>query len=162
MKKYHDIGTSSNIMPLNLQKGLPTMNLKATTSPEAERISGEKLAENYLGRRVAAPTAPSRLHPHRCTPRALREGTILLQDHHDPYDYELIYALGSMPESSTENDASPRRCGDMGARRDETGVALAGWATEAQEKGLLPRTRRLGLTYGGETGPLTLRRWSTL
>lgn len=58
MKKYHDIGTSSNIMPLNLLKGLPTMNLKTATSTQAENLSGENLAEKYLGRRVACAHCP--------------------------------------------------------------------------------------------------------
>ena len=146
MKKYHDIGTSSNIMPLNLQKGLPTMNLKATTSPEAEHISGEKLAENYLGRRVACAHCPvACIHiaalrePYEKEPYFYKTTMI-------PYDYELIYALGSMLGVFDEK-AMLHLIDDVeiwGLDAMSTGVALA-WATEAQEKGLITQNETLGL-----------------
>jgi aldehyde:ferredoxin oxidoreductase len=146
MKKYHDIGTASNIMPLNLQKGLPTMNLKATTSPEAEHISGEKLAENYLGRRVACAHCPvACIHiaalrePYEKEPYFYKTTMI-------PYDYELIYALGSMLGIFDEK-AMLHLIDDVeiwGLDAMSTGVALA-WATEAQEKGLITHNETLGL-----------------
>ena len=146
MKKYHDIGTSSNIMPLNLQKGLPTMNLKAATSPEAEHISGEKLAENYLGRRVACAHCPvACIHiaalrePYEKEPYFYKTTMI-------PYDYELIYALGSMLGVFDEK-AMLHLIDDVeiwGLDAMSTGVALA-WATEAQEKGLITQAETLGL-----------------
>jgi aldehyde:ferredoxin oxidoreductase len=153
MKKYHDIGTASNIMPLNLQKGLPTMNLKATTSPEAERISGEKLAEHYLGRRVACAHCPvACIHiaalrePYEKEPYFYKTTMI-------PYDYELIYSLGSMVGIFDEKamlhliDAVEI----WGLDAMSTGVVLA-WATEAQEKGLITQNETLGLTlrFGDE------------
>ena len=146
MKKYHDIGTSSNIMPLNLQKGLPTMNLKAATSPEAEHISGEKLAENYLGRRVACAHCPvACIHiaalrePYEKEPYFYKTTMI-------PYDYELIYALGSMLGVFDEK-AMLHLIDDVeiwGLDAMSTGVSLA-WATEAQEKGLITQAETLGL-----------------
>ena len=146
MKKYHDIGTSSNIMPLNLQKGLPTMNLTATTSPDAERISGEILAEHYLGRRVACAHCPvACIHiaalrePYEKEPYFYKTTMI-------PYDYELIYALGSMLGVFDEK-AMLHLIDDVeiwGLDAMSTGVALA-WATEAQEKGLITQKETLGL-----------------
>ena len=153
MKKYHDIGTASNIMPLNLQKGLPTMNLKTTTSPEAERISGEKLAENYLGRRVACAHCPvACIHiaalrePYEKEPYFYKTTMI-------PYDYELIYSLGSMVGVFDEKamlhliDAVEI----WGLDAMSTGVVLA-WATEAQERRLITQNETLGLTlkFGDE------------
>ncbi len=146
MKKYHDIGTASNIMPLNLQKGLPTMNLKTTTSSEAERISGEKLAENYLGRRVACAHCPvACIHiaalrePYEKEPYFYKTTMI-------PYDYELIYALGSMLGVFDEK-AMLHLIDDVeiwGLDAMSTGVVLA-WATEAQEKGLITQNETLCL-----------------
>jgi aldehyde:ferredoxin oxidoreductase len=146
MKKYHDIGTASNIMPLNLQKGLPMMNLKTTSSSEAERISGEKLAENYLGRRVACAHCPvACIHiaalrePYEKEPYFYKTTMI-------PYDYELIYALGSMLGVFDEK-AMLHLIDDVeiwGLDAMSTGVVLA-WATEAQEKGLITQNDTLGL-----------------
>jgi aldehyde:ferredoxin oxidoreductase len=53
MKKYHDLGTTMNILPLNLIGGLPTCNLQSDTFERAENNSEEWLAADYLGRRVA-------------------------------------------------------------------------------------------------------------
>ena len=147
MKKYHDIGTASNIMPLNLQKGLPTMNLKATTSPEAEKISGEKLAENYLGRRVACAHCPvACIHiaalrePYANEPYFYKTTMI-------PYDYELIYALGSMVGIFDEK-AMLHLIDEVeiwGLDAMSTGVVLS-WATEAMEKGLIGQDETFGLS----------------
>ncbi len=147
MKKYHDIGTASNIMPLNLQKGLPTMNLKTTTSAEAERISGEKLAENYLGRRVACAHCPvACIHiaalrePYANEPYFYKTTMI-------PYDYELIYGLGSMLGLFDEK-AMLHLIDEVeiwGLDAMSTGVVLS-WATEAMEKGLITTDDTLGLS----------------
>jgi len=53
MKKYHDLGTPMNVLPLNKMGALPTRNLQSTRLETADKISGEYLAENYLGRRLA-------------------------------------------------------------------------------------------------------------
>ena len=58
MKKYHDLGTAGNILPLNEFGGLPTRNLKEAKFEGALNISGEKLAEGYLGRRLACSHCP--------------------------------------------------------------------------------------------------------
>ena len=59
MKKYHDLGTAMNVSPLNLIAGLPTRNLQSGTFEGAEKISGETLAADYLGRRVACAHCPT-------------------------------------------------------------------------------------------------------
>lgn len=147
LKKYHDLGTPMNVNPLNELGGLPTRNLKAARFEEAEKISGEAFAEHYLGRRVACAHCPvSCIHL-----AALREPY-----EHEPYfykttmisyDYELIYALGSMlgigdPEGLLRLFD---RIEVLGLDAISTGVALA-WATEAQEEGLIPEGELQGLT----------------
>ncbi len=147
MKKYHDIGTSSNLMPLNLQKGLPTMNLKTATSTQAENISGENLAEKYLGRRVACAHCPvACIHiaalrePYEREPYFYKTTMI-------PYDYELIYSLGSM--LGVFDEKAMLHLIDhveiWGLDAMSTGVILA-WATEAQENRLITEAETLGLS----------------
>ena len=147
MKKYHDIGTASNIMPLNFLKGLPTMNLRAATSTQAENISGENLAEKYLGRRVACAHCPvACIHiaalrePYEKEPYFYKTTMI-------PYDYELIYALGSMLGVFDEKTMLHliEHVEIWGLDAMSTGVVLA-WATEAYEKGLITDTETLGLS----------------
>jgi aldehyde:ferredoxin oxidoreductase len=53
MQKYHDLGTASNVIPLNAMGALPTRNFSSNTLENAEKISGEHFAEHYLARKTA-------------------------------------------------------------------------------------------------------------
>ena len=148
MKKYHDYGTAANIMPLNLMKGLPTMNLNENSSVEAVKISGEELVENHLGRRVACAHCPVACI-HIATVRVPYEKerffykTLMI-----PYDYELIYALGSMLGVFDVNGMLKliNEVEIFGLDAMSTGVVLA-WATEAQAKELVTEEETLGLSF---------------
>ena len=54
MKKYHELGTPMNVIPLDAIGGLPTRNLQSGRFEGAEAISGQKSRLRAL---------PSRLHP---------------------------------------------------------------------------------------------------
>jgi aldehyde:ferredoxin oxidoreductase len=151
MKKYHDYGTAANVMPLSLLKGLPIKNLTENTSVEAVNISGEELAENHLGRRVACAHCPVACI-HIATLRVPYEKerffykTLMI-----PYDYELIYALGSMI-GVFDLEGMLKIIDEVeifGLDAMSTGVVLA-WATEAQIKGLITKkeTKGLSLNWG--------------
>ncbi|MHC1590195.1 MAG: aldehyde ferredoxin oxidoreductase C-terminal domain-containing protein, partial [Candidatus Hecatellaceae archaeon] len=151
MKKYHELGTAKNILPLNKLGGLPTRNLSSASFDQAENISGESFAEKHLGRRVACSHCPvSCIHL-----AALREPY-----EHEPYfyktrmisyDYEPIYSLGSMLGiGSTEGVLRLMdEAESLGLDVMSTGVALA-WATEMLLKGLigLEETGGLKLKWG--------------
>jgi aldehyde:ferredoxin oxidoreductase len=147
MKKYHDIGTSSNIMPLNLLKGLPTMNLKTATSTQAENLSGENLAEKYLGRRVACAHCPVACIHIAALREPYEKEHYFYKTTMTPYDYELIYGLGSMLGVFDEKAMLHliEHVEIWGLDAMSTGVILA-WATEAQEKGLITEKETLGLS----------------
>ena len=148
MKKYHDYGTAANIMPLNLLKGLPTRNLKEASSGEAENISGENLAENYLGRRVACAHCPVACI-HIAALRAPYEKELFFyKTTMIPYDYELIYSLGSLLGVFDVEEMLKLidRVEAFGLDAMSTGVVLA-WLTEAQEKGLVSSEETMGLDY---------------
>ena len=140
MKKYHDLGTAANVIPLNEMRALPTRNLREPKFELAHRISGEYLAERYLGRRLACSHCPiACIHL-----AALREPYVdepyFYKTTFISYDYELIYALGSMlgvgdPESLLK---LMDKVEELGLDAISSGVCLA-WATEACEKGLLSR-----------------------
>ncbi|MCU0722159.1 MAG: aldehyde ferredoxin oxidoreductase family protein [Planctomycetes bacterium] len=137
MKKYHDLGTAENILPLNKQGGLPTRNLQAGVFEGAAAISGEAFAEHHLGRRLACAHCPvgcvhiaALREPYESTPYFYKTSLI-------GYDYEPIFSLGSMlgiadPKGILKLiDAME----SLGLDVMSGGVALA-WATEAQDKGL--------------------------
>lgn len=155
MKKYHDLGTPENILPLNSMGGLPTRNLQAAHMPGAEEISGESFAQYNLGRRIACAHCPvSCIHiaalrePYEDEPYFYKTTMV-------GYDYELIYALGTMLGIANREDIL--RLIDMveieAIDAMSTGVALA-WATEAQEKGLIGTQETDGLSLGWGNRPV--------
>lgn len=148
MKKYHDIGTASNVMPLNELKAIPIMNLKMTSLPDMEDISGETLVQGYLGRRVACVHCPvacvhiaALREPYEREPYFYKTSMI-------SYDYEPVYSLGAMLGIFKIEgflkllDAVEA----WGMDAMSTGVTLA-WATEAYKKGLITDRDTLGLKF---------------
>lgn len=146
-EKYHNLGTSVNILVLNELKGLPTRNLQATSFEGAETISGEHFAEKYLVRRVSCAGCPI-----GCVHVAMLRRPF--SDAHEyetlniSYDYELIYALGTNlgiadPEAVLELiDA----CEKAGVDIISMGVVLA-WATEMQQRGMISTDETMGLEF---------------
>jgi aldehyde:ferredoxin oxidoreductase len=146
MKKYHDIGTAANIAPLNALRALPIMNLKMASFPQVEEISGEKLVEGYLGRRVACTHCPvacvhiaALREPYEREPYFYKTSMI-------SYDYEPVYSLGTMLGIFKIEDFL--RLMDIvelwGMDAMSLGVTLA-WASEAYEKGLINERDTMGL-----------------
>ena len=148
MKKYHDYGTAANIMPLNMLKGLPTRNLNEAHSPEAEYISGEYLAEHYLGRRVACAHCPVACIHIAALREPYEKELFFYKTTMVPYDYELIYSLGSMLGVFDVEGMLKLidRVEVFGSDAMSTGVVLA-WVTEAQEKGLINIDDTMGLNF---------------
>ena len=146
MKKYHDIGTASNVMPLNELRAIPIMNLRKASSPDVERISGERLVEGYLGRRVACAHCPvacvhiaALREPYEGEPYFYKTSMI-------SYDYEPVYSLGTML-GVFEIEGFLKLMDAVeawGMDAMSAGVTLA-WATEAYEKGLITDEDTLGI-----------------
>ncbi|PXF61905.1 MAG: aldehyde:ferredoxin oxidoreductase [Candidatus Methanogaster sp.] len=146
MKKYHDLGTAENILPLNKFGGLPTRNLKEARFEGAPGISGETFAEEYLGRRLACSHCPvgcihiaALREPYYDEPYFYKTSMIC-------YDYEPIYALGSMLGGS-DADGFLKLMDQIeiwGMDVMSAGVILA-WATEAQRSGIISDTETMGI-----------------
>ncbi|MCX8170169.1 MAG: aldehyde ferredoxin oxidoreductase family protein [Candidatus Methanomethyliaceae archaeon] len=151
MKKYHDIGTSLNVLPLNISSSLPSRNLQTAKFEGAELLSGENLAEKFLGRRTACAHCPvSCIHiaalriPYENEPYFYKTKMIA-------YDYEPIYSLGCM--LGIRNPEGFLKLVDivdeLGLDAISTGVILA-WATECMERGIIETkdTDNLVLKWG--------------
>jgi len=147
MKKYHELGTPENVIPLNRLNGLPTRNLQSARFEYAEDISGEAFADNFLAKRLACAHCPvGCIHlaelkePYENDPYFYKKSTIC-------YDYELIYALGSLLGGS--NSVGILKLIDkieaVGLDAMSTGVILA-WITEAFSKQLISEKETSGLT----------------
>jgi aldehyde:ferredoxin oxidoreductase len=151
MQKYHDLGTAMNVLPLDAIGALPTRNLQAGRFEGAEAISGERMAEQYLGRRLACAHCPvACIHlaalriPHPTEPYFYKTSML-------GYDHEPIYAMGSMLGGSDVSGMFQLmdEAEVQGLDVMSTGVALA-WTTEALERGVVSteETDGLALTWG--------------
>ena len=135
MQKYHDLGTAQNIIPLNQLGGLPTKNLQATQFKDAEKISGEAFAENYLGRRLACSHCPVACIHIAALREPYEDESYFYKTSMIGYDYEPIYAIGSMLGISDPQGFLKLmdQIEILGMDVMSTGVILA-WATEMFEK----------------------------
>ena len=149
MKKYHDLGTPENVLPLNEFGGLPTRNLKEARFEKAEVVSGESLAEHYLGRRLACSNCPVGCIHIAALREPYEDEAYFYKTSMISYDYEPIYALGTMLGMTSAKDylRLMDRVEALGIDAMSTGVALA-WATEAQEKGLISEKETLDVNLG--------------
>lgn len=149
MRKYHNLGTPINVVPLNELKSLPLENLQKTTDPRAANISGETFAKDLLLRNAAC---------SGCPVGCIHLGMLRrqFQDDHRfmykqvTYDHEPIFAMGAMLGVYDGGDVLLLldEVEKQGLDCMSAGVALA-WATEAMEKGVLSeKETQLALAFG--------------
>jgi aldehyde:ferredoxin oxidoreductase len=149
MKKYHDLGTPVNMGALNKLKALPIRNLKQTTSPDIESITGERFAADTLLRNMACAGCPvGCIHVGFVREKFAADHRFVYRQ--VSYDHEPIFAVGSMLGVTNPFgvldiiDAVEK----MGLDVMSAGVALA-WATEATENGLISAAETVvPLTFG--------------
>ena len=137
MKKYHELGTPSNILPLNELGALPTYNVRQGYFGEAAEISGEAFAEGELiTKRACAGCQIGCIHVavyrRLFAPGWEYESTMVA------YDHELVYAVGSLLGIGNRPHVLRliEEIDRAGMDTISCGTALA-WATEAMEKGVV-------------------------
>lgn len=149
MKKYHDLGTAGNILPLNAIGGLPTRNFSQGFFEGAAALSGEAFAADHLVQHTACAHCPCGcIHL-----AALREE---FAPHHFrttkvTYDYELIYALGTLLSLASPQDVLALVDAVEKQGWDAMGLgAVLAWASEAFLSGVvgLGETEGLPLRFG--------------
>ncbi len=151
MRKYHELGTSMNVLPLDGLGALPTRNLQAARLEGAVEMSGERLAERYLGRRVACAHCPVACIHLAALRQPYPNDPYFFKSTWIGYDHEPLYAVGSML-GGTDVPGILQLLDEIevhGLDAISTGVVLA-WATEAQQRGLISAedTGGLALSWG--------------
>ncbi len=137
-KKYHDLGTAANVLPLDKLGALPTRNFTSGRFEGAREISGEKLAEENLSRRVACTACPVACIHLAAIREEYEDERYFYKTEFVPYDHEPIYALGSNLGISDRYGLLKliKAVEDEGVDAISTGLVLA-WATEALERGIV-------------------------
>lgn len=144
MKKYHDLGTAENVEPLDRLGGLPTRNLRSGRFDGAAAIGGEAMARGYLGRRLACAHCPVACIHIAARREAYPGQPYFYKTVMTGYDYELLYACGSMLGIADPGAVLQllERVEALGLDAMSAGVALA-WAIEAGERGIVGREQLL-------------------
>lgn len=152
MKKYHDLGTALNILPLNTAGALPTRNLTSVRFEGAEEISGENIIEKRAARRAACAHCPTACIHIAALREPYPDEPYFHKTTFISYDYELLYSLGSML-GVKELDGVLKLIDlveILGLDAISTGVCLA-WATEAYKRKLIGVKETLVKLEWGET-----------
>lgn len=155
MRKYHNLGTAANIIPLSKINGLPVRNYSQGFFEGADKISGEAMADKHLSQKIACAG---------CQVGCIHIGEVRImfdKENHMyktkkvSYDHEPIYSFGS--NLSIDNSDNMllllHEVERQGWDVMSMGVTLA-WATEAFQKGLIDQEHTMGeiLNFGdGET-----------
>lgn len=137
-KKYHDLGTAANVIPLDKLGALPTKNFSSGRFEGAREISGEKLAEENLSRRLACTACPVACIHLAAVREEYEDEKYFYKTEFVPYDHEPIYSLGSNLGISDRYGLLKliKAVEDEGLDAISTGLVLA-WATEALERGII-------------------------
>ncbi|MHA1366229.1 MAG: aldehyde ferredoxin oxidoreductase N-terminal domain-containing protein [Candidatus Heimdallarchaeota archaeon] len=148
MDKYHILGTAAGIQPINAIGGLPTRNFSSGRFEFAEEISGEYLAENLLLRKIACSQCPvGCIHiAYLRVPYKKEEYDV--ETTFVPYDYELLYALGS--NLGIGNATDVLRLIEVADRNGFDIISLGGilaWATDAYQEGIITINDTMGVNF---------------
>ena len=148
MDKYHILGTAAGILPINAIGGLPTRNFSSGRFEFSENISGEFFAKNLLLRKIACSQCPvGCIHvAFLRVPYKIEEYDV--ETTFVPYDYELIYALGSNLGIELATDIL--RLIEIADRNGFDIISLGGilaWATDAFQEGLITLKDTMGVIF---------------
>ena len=157
MRKYHDLGTLENMMPLNEMRAVPWRNLTATRDEGAQAISGERFGDELLLRKTACSGCPvGCIHVGLVREKFGSEHEFLYRQ--VSYDHEPVFAAGSMLGITNPQHVLMllEEMERQGLDVISAGVALA-WATEALDHGLITEKETLsplkfGLAEGFQQG----------
>jgi len=158
MDKYHILGTAAGILPINAMGALPTRNFSKGTFEHVEKISGEYYAENLLLRKIACSQCPVGCIHIAYLRIPYRKEEYDVETTFVPYDYELLYALGSNLGISDARDVL--RLIELADRNGVDIISLGGilgWATDAFTHEVITINDTLGvkLEFGNVPNYLT-------
>ncbi|AOT72683.1 aldehyde ferredoxin oxidoreductase family protein [Geosporobacter ferrireducens] len=152
MEKYHGLGTTVNVIPLNDMNGLPTRNLKQSYFEAADEVSGEAFAKEKLIRKIACTGCPI-----GCIHIGLYRNQFQepMEYEYSPvaYDHELVFAVGTFIGIKDKNKilAIIDCIEKLGLDCITTGVLL-GWITEAYKSGIITeKDLDLQVDFGNES-----------
>lgn len=148
MKKYHDLGTPINVVPLSKINGLPTRNFSQGYFESAEQISGEAFANKHLTQQTACAHCQCGCIHMATLRESFNPDENMYKTFKVSYDHELIFAWGSNLSISNSEDVLRLLLfvEKQGWDAISMGVIIA-WAVEAFQKGIINTGHTDGLIF---------------
>ncbi|NHJ39367.1 MAG: aldehyde:ferredoxin oxidoreductase, partial [Asgard group archaeon] len=148
MDKYHILGTAAGIKAINAMGALPTRNFSSGSFEHIDKISGEYFAQNLLLRKIACSQCPvGCIHiAYLRVPYKVEEYDV--ETTFVPYDYELIYALGS--NLGIESGSDVLRLIEIADGNGFDIISLGGilaWATDAYQNDIISLKDTMGVVF---------------
>jgi aldehyde:ferredoxin oxidoreductase len=130
---FHDLGTMSSVLPLNMSGGLPTRNFREGTFEGAEAISGEALKDSLLVARGSCFACPV-----RCKRVVEASGQWKVDRVYGGPEYETAAALGSNcgVDDLVAMSKANELCNAYGLDTISTGAAIS-FVMECFEEGII-------------------------
>ncbi len=153
MKKYHNLGTPINVIPLSKINGLPTRNFSQGYFEGAEGISGEAFAQKHLAQQIACAHCQCGCIHMATLREAFNPEENMYKTFKVSYDHELIFAWGSNLSISDSSEVLKLLyvVEKQGWDAISMGVIVA-WAVEAFQKGIIDEQHTDGLVLNfGDT-----------
>lgn len=151
MRKYHDLGTSMNVLPLSKINGLPTRNFSQGFFAEADRITGEAFAEKQLSQQISCAHCPCGCIHIATVRECFNKEDHMFKTFKVSYDHELIFAWGS--NLSIGDPDEVLKLLQLVEKQGWDAISMGGvlaWAIEAFQKGFITanNTDELVLNFG--------------
>ncbi|MBU1108055.1 MAG: aldehyde:ferredoxin oxidoreductase [Candidatus Riflebacteria bacterium] len=165
MKKYHDLGTPVNVVPLSKLNGLPTRNFSQGFFENAAGISGETFAERHLAQQTACAHCPCGCIHMATLRECFDPDQHMYKTIKVSYDHELIFAWGS--NLSIGDSEEVLKLLYYVEKQGWDAISMGGtiaWACEAYHNGMLTTEHSDGLVINfgdAETFMKMLKRIST-
>ncbi|NHJ85775.1 MAG: aldehyde:ferredoxin oxidoreductase [Asgard group archaeon] len=148
MDKYHILGTAAGIKSIEAMGALPTRNYSSGRFDKIDEITGEYFARNLLLRKIACSQCPVGCIHVAYLRVPYKEEEFDVETTFVPYDYELIYALGSNLGIGSASEIL--RLIEIADRNGFDIISLGGilaWATDAYSEGLITPKETLGVKF---------------
>lgn len=146
MKKYHDLGTAVNVVPLSKLNGMPTRNFSQGYFENAEGISGETFAEKHLTQQIACAHCQCGCIHMATLRECFNPDNNMYKTFKISYDHELIFAWGSNLSIGNSEELLKllHYVEKQGWDAISIGVTIA-WACEAYQRGIISTEHTDGL-----------------
>jgi len=138
--KYRTLGTAANMLTMNAQAALPTRNYQSATFENAEKVSGERIKEEFVVKTQGCSACPCRCEHIAIAKEGEYKGAVAR------IEYEPLMAMG--PHCGVDDPNAIIKGIEISNQYGMDAISIGivvGFAMECYEKGLITKEQTGGL-----------------